>query len=84
MGHDKTGKMLEAFSGDEDWTMARWSVAGYRGSNASRLSELTETVAISVALDLILSALPTYCLWKIQMSLRTKVAICAIMSLGVL
>ncbi|KAL6716583.1 hypothetical protein ACLMJK_006150 [Lecanora helva] len=39
--------------------------------------------AVSVVLDLLLSAFPIYCLWTIQMSLRIKAAICGIMSLGV-
>lgn len=39
--------------------------------------------AISVFLDLALSVLPIYCMWKIQMSWRRKAAICGIMSLGV-
>ena len=45
---------------------------------------LTSQLGVSVTADFILSILPVYCLWKIQLTLRIKVAVCGLMSLGVL
>ena len=47
-------------------------------------AKLNLHVAISVFLDLVLSGLPIYCMWKIQMSWKSKIAIGGLMSLGVL
>ena len=59
-------------------------IQGGESAQAMKISILTLTlqVAVAVASDLILSILPIYCLWKSQVSLRIKAAVCGLMSLG--
>lgn len=40
--------------------------------------------AIVASFDFILAALPIFALWKIQMNVKAKTAICGLMGLGVL
>ena len=45
---------------------------------------LKKLAVVSIVLDLILSGLPIYYMWKIQLSWKVKAGICGLMSLGVM
>lgn len=50
----------------------------------SPLTLLNYTIAYSIATDILCSLLPIYVVWGVQIKMHVKVAVCGLMSLGLL